>query len=121
MMNYYIFKAGGDTRSIVIMDCGLVWIIHVPLLVGVAYYLSLIHIYLLTPKVMEILLDLKKRLDLSVSFYDNKLYVAVADENDPFEIKLHDTIDESLLRKLHRDCADLCEILNLINQIEWNT
>ena len=77
--------------------------------------------YLLTPKVMEILLDLKKRLDLSVSFYDNKLYVAVADENDPFEIKLHDTIDESLLRKLHRDCADLCEILNLINQIEWNT
>ena len=77
--------------------------------------------YLLTPKVMEILLDLKKRLDLSVSFYDNKLYVAVADENDPFEIKLHDAIDETLLRKLHRDCADLCEILNLINQIEWNT
>ncbi|WP_373127549.1 MATE family efflux transporter [Dielma fastidiosa] len=41
MMNYYIFKAGGDTRSIVIMDCGLVWIIHVPLLVGVAYYTGL--------------------------------------------------------------------------------
>ena len=41
MMNYYIFKAGGDTRSIVIMDCGLVWIIHVPLLAAAAYLTGL--------------------------------------------------------------------------------
>lgn len=77
--------------------------------------------YLLTPKVMQILLDLKKRLDLSCSFYDNKLYVAVADENDPFEIALNDPVDQLLISKLRRDCAELCNILNLINQIEWNT
>lgn len=77
--------------------------------------------YLLTPKVMQILLDLKKRLDLSCSFYDNKLYVAVADKNDPFEISLNDRVDQLLISKLRRDCAELCNILNLINQIEWNT
>lgn len=77
--------------------------------------------YLLTPKVMQILLDLKKRLDLSCSFYDNKLYVAVADKNDPFEISLNDSVDQLLISKLSRDCAELCNILNLINQIEWNT
>lgn len=77
--------------------------------------------YLLTPKVMQILLDLKKRLDLSCSFYDNKLYVAVADKNDPFEISLNDSVDQLLISKLRRDCAELCNILNLINQIEWNT
>lgn len=77
--------------------------------------------YLLTPKVMQILLDLKKRLDLSCSFYDNKLYVAVADESDPFEISLNDRVDQLLISKLRRDCAELCNILNLINQIQWNT
>lgn len=77
--------------------------------------------YLLTPKVMQILLDLKKRLDLSVSFYDNKIYVAIADRYDPFEISLHDKIDESLLSKLHRDSVALSEILSMITQIEWNT
>lgn len=40
MMNYYIFKAGGDTKSILIMDCGLVWIIHIPLLIYTAYFTS---------------------------------------------------------------------------------
>lgn len=46
MMNYYIFKAGGDTKSILIMDCGLVWAIHVPLLIFTAYFTSF-NIYIL--------------------------------------------------------------------------
>lgn len=46
MMNYYIFKAGGDTKSILIMDCGLVCAIHVPLLIFTAYFTSF-NIYIL--------------------------------------------------------------------------
>jgi Na+-driven multidrug efflux pump len=40
MQNYYVFMAGGDTRSIAIMDSCMVWFVQIPILYVCANYLN---------------------------------------------------------------------------------
>ena len=40
MQNYYVFMAGGDTRSIAIMDSCMVWFVQIPILYICAHYLN---------------------------------------------------------------------------------
>ncbi len=49
MQNYSIFKAGGDARSILMMDCGSVWLVMIPLLLFGAYCtnMNIFQLYLL--------------------------------------------------------------------------
>ena len=39
MQSYFVFRAGGDTRSIIIMDALVTWLIQIPLLYAAAYFL----------------------------------------------------------------------------------
>lgn len=76
--------------------------------------------YLLTPKVMETLLNIKLRLDFSCAFLDNKLYMAIENEEDHFEPSLFSNLDESVFDKEEVACEQLIELLKQIIKIEWN-
>ncbi len=41
MGNYFIFKAGGETKSIVIMDAVVVWVVQIPMLLIASSYTNL--------------------------------------------------------------------------------
>lgn len=61
--NYFIVRAGGDTRSTLIMDSGFMWLINIPFLAFLAYYTD-INIYL-----MYMLAQCTDMLKLAVSFW----------------------------------------------------
>lgn len=76
--------------------------------------------YLLTPKIMEILLNLQRKLDFSCSFVDNKMYIAIANKNDYFEISVFQPINQALYNEQLRSSREISEIVTAINEIQWN-
>ncbi len=56
MHNYFLFKAGGDTKSIAIMDSIATWIVKIPIMMIFAYYTNCsIYILFLSSQIGEII------------------------------------------------------------------
>ena len=56
MMNYFTFKAGGDTRSIAIMDSAMSWLVQIPILYVFANYLNVsVYAVFLGSQIAEVL------------------------------------------------------------------
>lgn len=76
--------------------------------------------YLLTPKIMEILLNLQTKLDFSCSFVDNKMYIAVESKYDLFEMSVFKPINEESCAQQVKSSKQIGEIITAINEIQWN-
>lgn len=78
--------------------------------------------YVLTPHLMEALMDFEKnnKGNISFSFIDDKLYIGINNMRDTFELQMFKPIDENLLNEFKRDLnvvKDVVHELRLNNNI----
>lgn len=73
--------------------------------------------YILTPHFMEKLLylDNKYRDKISFSFHNNKLYIAIDNRIDSFDVRLFHRFDESIISDYEREFNDMKEFITLLN------
>ena len=77
---------------------------------------------MLTPHLMEALMDFEKnnKGNISFSFIDDKLYIGINNMRDTFELQMFKPIDENLLNEFKRDLnvvKDVVHELRLNNNI----
>ncbi|MGI6392529.1 MAG: DUF3137 domain-containing protein [Candidatus Izemoplasmatales bacterium] len=76
--------------------------------------------YVLTPDIMEAILELEKRNAgrISLSFTGKNLYIAINNNKDTFEIKMFTKIDQTIMDEFRKD---LLVIKDFIHSLKLNT
>lgn len=77
--------------------------------------------YLITPKMMELIMDLKKKFDCSthMSFLNDKFYIALSSSHDFFELKFSESLLNS--KGIERLVGELRACFDIVEDLELNT
>lgn len=75
--------------------------------------------YILTPHLMEAILELEKNNPgrISISFFGNRLSIAINNSKNTFELNLFKPVDERIFNELERD---LLVIKNIVTELKLN-
>jgi len=78
--------------------------------------------YILTPEIMESILHLEKNNPgkVNLSFYGDKMYIAINNSRDTFELRMFRKVDQTLIDEYQKDLnvfKDIVSALRLNNQI----
>lgn len=72
--------------------------------------------YILTPEIMESILGLEKSnpRNVNLSFYGDKMYIAINNDRDTFELKMFRKIDQSMIDEYHKDLKIFKDIVTAL-------
>jgi hypothetical protein len=72
--------------------------------------------YILTPEIMESILNLEKNNPgkVNLSFYGDKMYIAINNSRDTFELKLFRKIDQRVIDEYQKDLGVFKDIVSAL-------